>query len=136
MPDGAYYLKIVASDAPANPPNEALSGERVSDRFEIDNTPPIVEGLSAQTANPETKVHFMAKDSYSALSRVEYSLNAGEWLLIFPIDRVTDSREEKYELVLKDLPPGEHTLAVRAFDLFENSSSAKVSFVVETPRRR
>jgi sugar lactone lactonase YvrE len=136
MPDGAYYLKIVASDAPANPPDEALTGERISDRFEIDNTPPAVEGLAAQAASPEVRIRFTARDSYSAMGRVEYSLNAGEWQLVLPVDRVTDSREEKYEMVLKDLAPGEYTLAVRAFDQFENSSSAKVSFTVEAPRRR
>jgi sugar lactone lactonase YvrE len=136
MPDGAYYLKVVASDAPANPPAEALTGERISDRFEIDNTPPALEGLAARVDNPEVKIRFTARDSYSALSRVEYSLNAGEWFLVFPIDRVTDSREETYEIVLRDLPPGEHTIAVRAFDAFENSSSAKASFQVEAPRRR
>ena len=40
MPDGAYYLKIVASDAPSNPPAAALKTERESERFEVDNTPP------------------------------------------------------------------------------------------------
>src|SRR3984893_9482151 len=40
MPDGAYYLKIVASDDKSNPPNEALRAERLSERFVVDNTPP------------------------------------------------------------------------------------------------
>ena len=34
MPDGAYYLKIVGSDSPSNPPDQALSNEREADRFE------------------------------------------------------------------------------------------------------
>src|SRR5690348_18381629 len=37
MPDGAYYLKIVASDEKSNPANEALKSERVSDRLVVDN---------------------------------------------------------------------------------------------------
>src|SRR6266481_884855 len=32
MPDGAYYLKIVASDAPSNPPAQASTTERESER--------------------------------------------------------------------------------------------------------
>ena len=40
MPDGAYYLKIIASDALSNPPDLALQAERESDRFEVDNTTP------------------------------------------------------------------------------------------------
>ena len=42
MPDGAYYLKIVATDAPSNPPELALKAERESERFEIDNSTPII----------------------------------------------------------------------------------------------
>ena len=49
MPDGAYYLKIVASDAPSNPPAVALKTERESERFEVDNTPPTIEHLEATT---------------------------------------------------------------------------------------
>src|SRR6202158_2121357 len=45
MPDGAYYLKIVATDAPSNPPDVARKTERESERFEVDNTPPVIEGL-------------------------------------------------------------------------------------------
>ena len=30
MPDGAYYLKLVASDSPSNPPGQALTNERTA----------------------------------------------------------------------------------------------------------
>ena len=50
MPDGGYYLKIVASDLPSNPPATALTVERESERFEVDNTPPLVEKLEAVVA--------------------------------------------------------------------------------------
>src|SRR5207245_10800242 len=45
LPDGAYYLKIVTSDSPSNLPAAALTAERESERFEVDNTPPVVEDL-------------------------------------------------------------------------------------------
>ena len=48
--DGAYYLKIVATDAPSNSPSMALSTERISERFEVDNTPPTIEHLEAGVA--------------------------------------------------------------------------------------
>ena len=50
MPDGAYYLKIVASDSPSNPVDQSLTGERESDRFEIENTPPSIANLRAVAA--------------------------------------------------------------------------------------
>lgn len=136
MPDGAYYLRVVASDAVANPAGEGLTGERISDRFEVDNTPPAVAGLRAQPGNPEARIEFQASDSYSAIARAEYSLDAGEWTLIMPEGRLSDSPQEKYTLLLKGLAPGEHTLAVRVFDQFENTTSAKVTFVVEAARQR
>ena len=43
MPDGAYYLKVVASDSPSNPPAEALESSRESDRFVVDNAPPDID---------------------------------------------------------------------------------------------
>lgn len=136
MPDGAYYLKIVACDTPANPPEDAQCSERESDRFEIDNTPPRVENLHAETAGSEARVKFEAKDSYSAIARAEYSLDAGEWRLVFPVNRLTDSPSENYEITFRDLAAGEHTLAVRVHDQFENSASAKVTFTVEGTRMR
>jgi outer membrane protein assembly factor BamB len=130
MPDGAYYLKIVASDAPSNPPDDALAAERESDRFEVDNTPPVIEKLSAQPTSPEVRVRFEARDSSSAIARAEYSLDGGEWTILFPVGRLADAPQESYELVLKGLPPGEHTVAVRVFDAFENTTSAKTTFTV------
>ncbi len=130
MPDGAYYLKIVASDAPSNPPDDALAAERQSDRFEVDNTPPVIEKLSAQAASPEVRVRFEARDSSSNIARAEYSLDGGEWTILFPVGRLADAPQESYELVLKGLAAGEHTVAVRVFDRFENTTSAKTTFTV------
>ncbi len=38
IPDGGYRIKVVASDAPSHSPGDALTGEKVSDRFVIDTT--------------------------------------------------------------------------------------------------
>ena len=69
--DGAYYLKIVATDSPSNAPATALTAERISERFEVDNTPPVIEHLEA--TNNEARggspsatgiiVRFMARDA-------------------------------------------------------------------------
>ena len=40
VPDGTYFIKIAASDAPSNSPGTALVGELESVSFDIDNTPP------------------------------------------------------------------------------------------------
>ena len=131
MPDGAYYLKIVATDAPSNPPGVALSSSRESERFEIDNTPPVVEGLQVATpASGKSIAKFTARDAASGIERAQYSLDGGEWTLIAPTGSISDAPEERYELPLTRLSPGEHTLAVRAYDRFENVGSAKTTFTV------
>ena len=47
IPDGGYQIKVVASDAPSHAPGDALTSAKVSDRFEVDTTPPVVTALTA-----------------------------------------------------------------------------------------
>jgi sugar lactone lactonase YvrE len=42
MPNGTYFVKVVASDAPSNGTIEALTGSLESVALEIDNTPPAI----------------------------------------------------------------------------------------------
>jgi outer membrane protein assembly factor BamB len=134
MPDGAYYLKIVVSDAPSNPPEQALTAERESERFEVDNTPPVVEDLHVGPASGKMSGGhpggFIARDATSAIDRAQYSLDGGEWILIQPDTGISDAQVEHYNLGIPALAPGEHTLAVRVFDRFENVGSAKITFTV------
>lgn len=68
MPDGAYYLKVLASDAQANPAGEGLTSERVSDRFVVDNTPPAIAQVTADAAaNAAVRVRFQANASTSSI---------------------------------------------------------------------
>jgi outer membrane protein assembly factor BamB len=128
LPDGAYYLKVVASDAPANPPALALRGENISDRFEVDNTPPRIEELKVESRSRGMEVSFVAGDTYSPLKKAEYSVDAGEWKLLFPLSATTDAREHRYQFQLEEMEPGEHTVVVRVYDRFDNPALAKATF--------
>ncbi len=134
MPDGAYYLRIVASDAPSNPPAEALKTERESERFEVDNTPPLIEDL--RIGPPSGKMSggrpasFTARDASTSIERAQYSLDGGEWVLLAPADGIIDGPVQRFTFGLPPLTAGEHTLAVRAYDKFENVGSAKTAITV------
>jgi len=139
IPDGGYELKVVASDAPAHTPGEALTGEKVSERFEIDTTAPVVSALAASLepgncagTGCKATVHasFDAEDATSPLAHAEYSLDAGPWKFIAPVDDLSDSKHEHYELrvPLTDNKPGEHLLTVRVYDRYENVGAAKTVF--------
>jgi hypothetical protein len=141
MADGAYYLRIVATDAPSNPPASALTAARESERFVVDNTPPTVEKLEANVAtrsgspvSTSVTIKFTARDATSSIERAQYSLNGGDWILVAPIGRISDAQEEHYEFSLGEPSSGEHTIAIRAYDRFENVGSAKATFTVPGQR--
>ena len=138
MPDGAYYLKIVASDSPSNPPELALSAERESDRFEVDNTTPSVSKIEASpTGMNADRSHgvsydfqFTASHPTSSIEKAQYSVDGGDWILVGPASGISDYKTESYSFTVRGLSPGEHTIAVRAFDRFENVGSAKTTIQV------
>lgn len=133
MPDGAYYLRIVASDAPANPTGEGLTSQRESDRFVVDNTPPGITGLTADAAGAAgVRVRFQASAPVSFVARAQYSLDAGDWTLVFPAGGLSDAARENYDFELPKVSPGEHTVTVRVYDQFENVSSAKATVRVSS----
>jgi outer membrane protein assembly factor BamB len=144
LPDGAYYLKIAATDAPSNPPTVALKTERESERFEVDNTPPTIENLRAgangrlvdQGRGPkeDVSVQFTARDATSSIERAQYSIDGGEWILLAPTIGISDAPEEHYHILLERLSAGEHTIAVRVYDKFENVGSAKTTVTVPAAR--
>jgi sugar lactone lactonase YvrE len=126
FPDGRYRLRITASDSPGNPPGQALSNQLESDSFMIDNTPPQITGLTGSRSGSQVSVRWKAKDALSVLENAEYSIDGKEWLAIEPTTRLTDSLEHDYVLTLDGIAAGEHTLAVRVSDEFDNQSVDKI----------
>ncbi|HYY68574.1 MAG TPA: hypothetical protein VE734_02495 [Terriglobales bacterium] len=145
FPDGGYSLKLVASDAPSHSPDEALSGEKESSRFEVDNTPPRIENLNATLeGGGQMHVTFRAADNFSPIKRAEYSVDAGEWHFLEPVGLLSDNRVENYDFSVpipgeseaspaaskgkkhaKSELPLEHVIVVRVYDRFENMGTAK-----------
>jgi hypothetical protein len=138
MPDGAYYLKIVASDAPSNPPELALQAERESERFEVDNSTPTISkinatptGMNADRAKGVSyDFQFTASHPTSSIEKAQYSVDGGEWILLRPSSGISDYKTETYSFTVRGLSPGEHTIAVRAYDRFENVGAAKSTLQV------
>lgn len=133
MPDGAYYLKIVASDAPSNPASEALTADRESDRFVVGNTPPRIEDLHAQANGSSAALTFAASSSSGAVARASYSVDSSDWQIVFPVGQLTDAPKEDYRWNVPNLSPGEHTISVRVTDRFGNETAAKATFTVASP---
>jgi sugar lactone lactonase YvrE len=124
-PDGEYLLRITASDLPGNPPDQALSTQLESDPFLIDNTPPAITGLTAARNGSNLEVRWKAADALNEIRKAEYSLDGGDWTIVAPAGRLSDSMDLDYELVLKNAAAGEHTIAVRVEDEYGNQSTGK-----------
>jgi hypothetical protein len=119
VPDGTYTIRVVVSDGPANSPGTALSADLESDSFEVDNAPPTIEFSTKGTASGKSRLDFTVRDAASAVQRVEYSLDASRWRVVYPVDGMADSRVERYEIPLEPgIDPA--TLVVRATDALNN----------------
>jgi len=125
VPNGRYVVDVVASDAPSNPDALALTADKESEPFDVDNTPPSVTA-SVSSAAP-LKVRAVARDENSLLRRAEFSVDGGRWEEVHPVDGISDSQEETYEIVPGPLAGGgPHVIVVRATDLLGNVSTSRV----------
>jgi hypothetical protein len=135
LPDGSYAVKVVASDAPVHTDAEALMGERMSEVFVIDTTPPVPGTLTAQlVSGTPVKIHatLEARDATSPIAHAEYSVDAGPWQYLEPLGKVSDSLMERYDFVAEGpaatapvADAKEHVLAVRVYDRYENVAAVK-----------
>jgi hypothetical protein len=151
LPDGGYTVKVIASDAPAHSPGEALYAERVSARFEVDTTAPVIDNLTAtlddrqidnrqigdRQIGMQIHIRFRASDSFSPIKRAEYSLDGGDWQFVEPVGQLSDSKTEDYDFrvpvpQLEPAPPlmagnssNDHVVVVHAYDRFDNLATAK-----------
>jgi len=123
VPDGTYFIKVSASDAPSNSPGTALVGELESVSFDIDNTAPQIEVQPASGAGSRTRIAFVVRDEQSSVQRVEYSLDASRWRVIYPKDGIPDSRREEFEVSLADSEAG-RSIIIRATDAMNNVATA------------
>lgn len=129
LADGRYIFKIVAKDSLSNPNSLSLSGERISEPFDIDNTPPTVSGIGTPNiSGDKARIVFEASDAASFLNRAEYSINGSDWQTVFADDGISDSPKERYTLDVSLKTAGEYTIALRVFDANGNVGSVRVVF--------
>jgi WD40 repeat protein len=135
LPDGSYRLKVVASDAPSHNPGQALTADKVSDRFVIDTTPPTVSGMTTHLVDGRIHVELTATDATTPISHAEYSVDAGPWQYVAPVGQISDELTEKFSFEaplrapLPDAPAptdaSEHVITVRVFNRNDNAVAVK-----------
>lgn len=119
--DGRYVIRVRATDGATNSADRALTGDRESDPFDVDNTPPVV--TAEVTRNGTTiRLSLRARDARSPIQKFEYSIAGTPWQVVYPMDGLADSPDERYEITL----PADTDLSrvvLRATDLLQNVGS-------------
>jgi hypothetical protein len=125
LPDGPYRLKVVVSDAPSNPFDKFLIGELISKPFIIANTSPLVEIENNKVSGKKVEMQFRVRVPAGSIATAEFSVDGGDWNLIFPSDGIADTIQEDYRFATWELSSGEHLIGIRASDRDGNTGTSK-----------
>ena len=121
IPDGTYVLRVTASDAVTNPRDQSLSGQKETEPFVVDNSPPSI--TLTRTSITEGFMEFTVQvlDELSPIDTVEYTVDAEQWHVIYPDDGISDSPRESFRI---RVPADTFTrLVIRAMDDMNNTAT-------------
>jgi len=59
-----------------------------------------------KTSGKKVEVQFRASVLTGRIATGEFSVDGGEWFLIFPVDGIADSGQEDYRILIRNLPQG------------------------------
>lgn len=125
--DGRYEVRVTASDARSNTTTTKLTGSRISDPVVVDNTGPeiktVEQKIDAENGKKFVTLRLQVSDQLSAIGQLQYTVDSNtEWKGTVPDDLVYDTTDEKFTIVIEDLKPGEHILAVKVQDDLGNTT--------------
>lgn len=118
LPDGAYEVRVVASDEHDNPTG-ALSDAKSGIEFVVDNSVP---RIAFDRAGGIVTVE--VTDDLSPIAKVEYSVDAEKWHRLLPVDGISDSSDETFRL--DPGLSGKQFVVVRAVDAQYNVATGHV----------
>jgi len=129
--DGRYELRVTADDVRSNTPQTALTASRISDPVVVDNTPPIVEHATSRVEDGHLTLVVGLRDALSALKSLQVTVDSNEdWIGVQPEDGVFDTVAERFTVVLKNLEPGPHVVALKFADHVDNTGYKTLEITV------
>jgi len=133
MPDGDYEIRVTVSDRLANPPDSTREDLWISEAIRVDTTAPEVgEWKDAKSEGSTFSVQVEVRDKTSRLTAVERVVDGDEEKSqpLLPTDGILDGSVEVFSVQVRDLEPGEHSMAVRAKDEMGNIGSDSLLFTI------
>jgi hypothetical protein len=124
LPDGTYVVRIVVNDSGSNPKEFVLSNEKESEPFDVDNSAPKIEVMKNSKEGNKLVVEVRVTDRFSPIKSMEYSINPGEWTVLFPIDLINDSPSETYRIELENIGNAD-SIVLRCTDKVNNVTTIK-----------
>jgi hypothetical protein len=119
-PDGVYFVKLTASDAPSNPQGTELRAEKISQPLLIDNSLPVIKSFLATKDKNTLEVTFEAEDAFSYIEEVKYLIRPNDWRVVFPTDGICDSKLENFKLRIPLAPNSENLITIKVMDSHHN----------------
>ncbi|MBI4834082.1 MAG: WD40 repeat domain-containing protein [Planctomycetes bacterium] len=126
LADGEYRVKVIVTDEKSNSPEAALSDEKISNTFRIDNTAPqVTVKIAKETCSGKIM------DQLSPIRKIQYALDGKEWNQLMPKDGLLDTKEEGFEFSLAKLDKGMHSVTIMGFDDAGNFGTATEEFEIK-----
>ncbi len=121
--DGRYEIRVTASDERSNTPTTKLTGSRITEPIVVDNTGPVIAKYSIDSNEKTIMLKIQASDQLSAIGKLDYTLDSNaDWISTVPDDLVYDTTDEDFTIVIEQVSPGEHIIAVRVSDDVGNTT--------------
>jgi hypothetical protein len=121
--DGRYEIRVTASDRLSNNQETAMTGSRISDPIVVDNTAPAIARAEINVEGTTAKLALAVQDELSVVARVQYTVDSDTVMRsCLPMDGIYDMIQEAITIVIPDLKPGQHVIAVSVADDMGNTA--------------
>ncbi|HSM52174.1 MAG TPA: hypothetical protein VLA75_12305 [Thermoanaerobaculia bacterium] len=120
LPDGLCWFRLRASDGRANPGEEALVAEQVSEPVTVDHSPPVLVRAERVPGGWLVEV----ADAASPLRAAEVSVDGGPWQPVAAADGLLDGRVERLRVAV---PEGARLALLRVSDAAFNQVSFQLA---------
>ena len=131
--DGAYLIKIVASDKTGNA-DDPLTDDIISQPFAVCNKAPEIKlgrKSMALKAAASATITGSATSKLVEIAGVQYRVDGGDWSAASADSGMFDSPTENFTVTTPILATGSHKVEVQAIDAAGNAASATVDVKVD-----